>query len=207
MDDFIETPRFDEDISYGSAGGPRFKTPVFSSEGPIEAREQNFTYSRGKWTLDKTVRDTTEMDTIRAFFYNARGKARGFRFKDWSDFSMTNMQIGTGDGATAAFSIIKKYGTGSYQYTRRIFKPVAATVQVYVNGVLKTLTTHYTLNSATGIITFTAGNEPPNTHPVTVTCEFDVPVRFDTDEMKVSADVYDTQNWKGISLIEILIDE
>ena len=43
MDDFIETPRFDEDIAFGSSGGPRFKTPVFASEGPTEAREQNFT--------------------------------------------------------------------------------------------------------------------------------------------------------------------
>lgn len=31
---------------------------------------------------------------------------------------------------------------------------------VYVNGVLKTVTTHYTVNIATGIVTFTAGNFP-----------------------------------------------
>lgn len=207
MDAFIETPRFDEDISYGSTGGPRFKTPVFSSESGFEAREQNFTYSRGKWELDKNVRDTLDMDTIRAFFYNTYGKAKGFRFKDWSDFQMTAGDIGTGDGATTIFRIVKKYGTGTYQYSRRIFKPIAATVLVYVNGVLKTLTTHYTLDATTGTITFTGGNTPPNGHPVTVTCEFDVPVRFDTDEMKVSADVHDTQNWKNISIIEILIDE
>jgi uncharacterized protein (TIGR02217 family) len=207
MDDFIETPRFDEDIAFGSSGGPRFKTPVFASEGPTEAREQNFTYSRGRWQLDKMTRDTTDMDTIRSFFFNARGKARGFRFKDWADFSMTAENIGTGDGVTTVFKITKKYGTGAYQYTRRIFKPVSATVQVYVNGVLKTLTTHYTLNATTGTITFTGGNTPPLGHAVTVTCEFDVPVRFDTDEMVVSADVYDTQNWKNIPIVEILIDE
>lgn len=32
---------------------------------------------------------------------------------------------------------------------------------VYVNGVLKTVTTHYTVNTTTGVVTFTVGNSPP----------------------------------------------
>lgn len=32
---------------------------------------------------------------------------------------------------------------------------------VYVNGVLKTVTTHYTVNTTNGTVTFTAGNTPP----------------------------------------------
>jgi hypothetical protein len=47
---------------------------------------------------------------------------------------------------------------------------------VKVNGVTKTIVSDYTI-SATGLITF--GSAPANGHAITVTGEFDVPVRFD----------------------------
>lgn len=206
MDDFIETPRIEEEISYGSKGGPGFKTSVFASESGFEGRSQNWTYSRGRWEISKSIRDTLDMDVVRALYYNAYGRARGFRFKDWSDYQMTRGVIGTGDGTTQLFKIKKLYGTGSYQYTRRLFKPVTGTVSVYVNNVLK-LSSTYTLSTTLGTITFDALNIPALGHVVDVTCEFDVPVRFDTDEMQASAEIHDIQSWGNIPIIEILIDE
>jgi len=56
-----------------------------------------------------------------------------------------------------------------------------STLLVYVNGVLQTLTTHYTvsLNNTTPTITFVTA--PTNTYPVTATYEYYMPVRFDGD--------------------------
>ena len=59
----------------------------------------------------------------------------------------------TGNGSTSAFA-----------YTYKIFAD--AELKVYVGGVLKTLTTHYTVSGAGGAsggnVTFTAGNIPIN---------------------------------------------
>lgn len=206
MDDFIETPRFDADISFGSKGGPGFKTNVFVGESPAETRTQNWTYSRGRWELSQEVRDLADMDVIRSFFYNAYGKARGFRFKDWSDYTLTDEVIGTGDGSNRVFNITKEYGSGTYLYTRRIFKPVSGTLSVKVNGSTVSDST-YTVNYTTGIITFNVPNTPPNGHDVAVTCEFDVPVRFDTDKMPVNYTGFGLQTWGTIPIVEILIDE
>ena len=65
----------------------------------------------------------------------------------------------TGNGSTSAFA-----------YTYKIFAD--AELKVYVGGVLKTLTTHYTVSGAGGAsggnVTFTAGNIPINLAPVVI---------------------------------------
>lgn len=199
---FIETPRFNDNISYGSGGGPEFKTHVFEGHSAIEQRQAAWLVARQRYDVSYGIRDNADMDVVRAFFYNCHGRASGFRFKDWADYTMTSELIGTGDGAVTAYQIIKTYTTGSETYVRTIRKPVTATIQVYVNDVLQTLTTHYTVDSTTGIITFVSA--PPNTETVKVTCEFDVPVRFDVDHLQASHDHFDTESWDSIPLVEIL---
>ena len=48
-------------------------------------------------------------------------------------------------------------GTATYHLPETSITSVDS---VYVNGVLKTVTTHYTVNATTGVVTFTGGNEP-----------------------------------------------
>ena len=62
--------------------------------------------------------------------------------------------------------------------------PVNGTVEISVAGVPKTETTHYTVDYATGMVTFTPGNIPAAAQAVTATFEFDVPVRFAEDDLK-----------------------
>lgn len=206
MTSFIESPRFPDNISYGSAGGPGFSTYVFEGHSGIELRAVQWSRARARYNVSYGIRDKDDMDTVRQFFYNARGKALGFRFKDWGDFELSVENIGTGDGTNRVFKLIKTYDVGN-SYVRRIFKPVSGTLHVFVDGVEKTETTHWVCDYATGIITFTVGNAPPNLKAVTATCEFDVPVRFDTDNMNASHDGFQTESWGGIPLVEILLEE
>jgi uncharacterized protein (TIGR02217 family) len=156
------------------------------------------------------IRNQSDMDTIRALFYNTSGRAAGFRFKDWGDYQLNNMQIATGDGSTKVFKITKTYAVTGSSYVRRIFKPVSGTMNVYDNGVLRTEGAgagKYTVDYTTGIITFDNAITPANTHPITVTCEFDVPVRFDADELSSSMDGFLTESWSNIPLVEILLED
>lgn len=199
---FVESPRFPESVSYGSSGGPEWKTFVWTGQSSDEQRQQNWVRARHRWNVSLGIRDTTQMDTVRAFFYNMRGRACGFRFKDWRDFQITTEEIGTGDTVETVFQITKTYTTGAETYVRDLKKIVAGTYSVYVNAVLQVEGggNDYTIDINTGIITF---NSAPAADPITVTCEFDVPVRFDTDYMNPSEEGFTTEAWSNLSVIEL----
>ena len=72
-------------------------------------------------------------------------------------------------------------------------------MQVYLNNVLQS--TGYTVDYNTGLITFSSA--PGNTVQVSVACEFDVPVRFDTDKHNLNMQMVDLGSITGISLVEL----
>jgi uncharacterized protein (TIGR02217 family) len=211
--EFIESPRFPDNIAYGSSGGPGFKTHIFEGFSAIEQRSQ--LWSRVRYTYDVSygIRDKDDMDLVRAHFIQMRGRAVGFRFKDHSDYELVEEVIGTGDGADTTWPIIKTYGAGgSNPYQRRIFKPVSGTVQVWVNNVsvpvddVSPSASECSVNYTTGIITFGASVIPGVGHAIEVSCEFDVPVRYDTDDMKAAHEGWLTESWGSIPLVELLLE-
>jgi uncharacterized protein (TIGR02217 family) len=199
MTTFIESPRFPDDISYGSRGGPSWATTVVETDSGVEKRNQRWSYPRHQYDVAYGVNTVARLENLISFFQVVAGRAIGFRYKDWMDFkscsrsatpAATDVQIGTGTGALATFQIVKAYVQGGYSRSRNILKPVSGTLLVAVAGSAKTETTHYTVNYATGVITFTGSNIPTAGQAVTCGYEFDVPVRFDTDELSVNFENY-----------------
>lgn len=174
---FIESPRFPDVIAFTAVGGPGFSTNIITLASGYETRNINWTSSRYGYDLAIPVRSQAEVDAINAFFRNTKGKARGFRFKDYSDFEALDGSVITLTSTT--FQLQKVYTSGTETNGRIITKPVADTIQIYVGTALveSGFSPGYTLDEETGIITFE--DEPGGT--VTWTGEFDVPVRFDTD--------------------------
>jgi uncharacterized protein (TIGR02217 family) len=136
-----------------------------------------------------------------AFFRARKGKAYGFRFKDWTDYKATAQTLGTGDGTTKTFQLIKSYTSGAGSETRTITKPVLGTAVPYLGG--NKQTSGWSINTATGVLTFTVA--PAQGVAVTADFEFDVPVRFDTDSMAVSIEQFDLHQWSDIPVIEIRV--
>ena len=205
---FVEQ-RFPPEISYGSSGGPSFSTTIFESSSGYEQRNVNWSKARCRYDVSHGIKDHEDMQNVLDFFYAVRGKATGFRYKDWSDYQLDQELIGTGDGTTAAFQITKTYAVSTLEYVRTIRKIVTPEVgppvipfRVYVNDVLQS--TGYTANYNTGIITFDVA--PTIGHSIKVTCEFDVPVRFDTDEMDITLESFNLETWDSIPLVEIRTD-
>lgn len=197
--------RLPECIEANAQGGPGFKTTVFELSSGIEKRNIDWSESRGEWDISYGVKSKEDFSEVVRFFYARRGMARGFRFKDWSDFELAKQAIGIGDGINAEFQIYKRYTSGGVDYDRELKKIVSGTELVYVNNVLKTITTHYTIDYNTGLITFTAGNEPANLSTVAVAAEFDVPVRFNTDKMSVTMKMVELGSIPQIGLVELKI--
>jgi len=197
----FEEVQFPSDISYGANGGPMFLTDVVATVSGYEQRNSKWSQSLAKYNVASGVKTETQWQALIAFFRARRGKAVGFRFKDWSDYSAENAGIGTGDDSTTDFQLVKLYTSGSVAVSRDITKPVAGTVDIYVDAVLQA--SGVTVDTTTGIVTFDTA--PAGGEVISADFEFDVPVRFDTDEMAISMDSFDAGNWSSIPLIEVRI--
>lgn len=195
--------QFPSDISYGATGGPVYSTDVVTMFSGHEQRNSNWKNSRGKYNIATGVKTEEQWQALIAFFRARKGKAIGFRFKDWSDYKAKNQQIGIGDSETTEFQLVKNYSSGNTIITREIKKPVAGTVKVHKSGNLRGTTADYSIDYTTGIVIFA---EPPEARVIiTADFEFDVPVRFDTDELQLSMDNFNSGSWNSISLIEVRV--
>lgn len=189
---FLETPTFPTDIAYGSRGGPTYSTTLVILDSGFEQRNINWSYPRHQYDVSYGVRTEAQLESLITFFHAVRGRAHGFRFKDHRDYQSCayggsvdydDQTIGTGNGVTETFQLIKTYTKGSLSQVRQIKKPIANTVRVGVGGTEQSEGDDFTVDTATGIITFLTS--PPPTGTITAGFQFHVPCRFDTDQISV----------------------
>jgi uncharacterized protein (TIGR02217 family) len=199
----IDNIRLPVEVEQGATGGPRFKTSIQTALSGIEQRIAEWDVARCEYDISYGVHSKELLSEVIRLFRDRRGPAYPFRFKDWSDFEALNVSIGIGDGSLALFQLVKDY-TEIFVTTRAIQLPVSGTVEIKVAGVLKTEGTHYTVDYATGLVTFTGGNIPTTGQAITASFEFDVPVRFVEDTLKVSMTMVDLGDIPSIPLLEVL---
>lgn len=196
--------QFPPDISYGAKGGPMYSTDIVSTYGGHEQRNINWNQARCKYNIASGVKTKEQWQELIAFFRNMRGRAIGFRYKDWSDYQGINQFIGKGDNRVKEFKLVKHYRFGNYGYDRIITKPVKNNFcRIYVDSVLAN-SDEVALNYTSGLITFATA--PKVGAEITADFEFDVPVRFDTDYLDLSIDSYQLSSWQNITLLEIRTD-
>lgn len=156
---FVESPRFPDEISQGSSFGPAFRTRINMVSAGYEERLIKWTQQRCEGVVIMNNAGITEFEEMLDWIYAMQGAGYGFRYKDWGDYrssrgdaavAFDDQVIGTGDGATASFQLIKKYTKG-LTYTRDIKKPVAGTV---IGGIAGASSNQITVNTTTGVITF-----------------------------------------------------
>ena len=194
--------QFPPDISYGITGGPEYSTDVVITGSGYEQRNINWSQARCKYQAAHGVKNENQMKRLLAFFRARRGKAHGFRFKDWLDYTGTNEVIGVGDGTIKVFQLIKTYlDDAGYTEVRKIRKPVAGTVNVYLAGDRQI--SGWSVDVTIGVITFVAS--PSQGTVITADYEFDVPVRFDTDHCPQSIKDWDIYSWDNIPIVEIRV--
>lgn len=127
-----------------------FSTLVAAGSAGNEQRISMWEVARHQWDIASAMRNPTQGAALKAFFLARKGKARGFRFKDWDDYQATGeVLVPTG---SITCQLIKTYDDGLLEYTREIYKPVS--------GITMTLNslpfTDFTLDTTTGLVTFTA---------------------------------------------------
>lgn len=199
------------DVSQGATGGPRFSTSMITLSSGSEHRNINWSQARGEWDVAKGLQTQAQVEALLAFFNNRYGRGVGFRFKDWVDYRCPRWDSTPGDmgpiptlfttnGTTSTFQLVKVYSDTLMAYTRIIYKPVPGSLVLYNNGVL---TADWTVDTTTGIVTLGATTTATTGHAITGHFEFDVPARFDTDDMKVSVTTTEIYSWSSIPVVEI----
>jgi uncharacterized protein (TIGR02217 family) len=195
----ISDERFPDDIAYGSTGGPVFSTNIVTNSGGYEKRNQEWDAARSVYNVAHGIKTKTQLNTLIAFFRACKGRARAFRFKDWSDYQAVGEVIGSGNGSQTLFQLRKTYTNGTETDIRFIGKPVQGTVAIYFGATLQN--SGFTVNYSTGMIGFTS--PPANGTVIRADFEFDVPVRFETDQLAARLDDDDLYSWGNIPLVEV----
>lgn len=197
-------------VEFGSNGGPAFSTEVVVIDSGYERRNQNWSQARRVYDARTGLRSASDVATLLNFFHARAGRATGFRLKDWSDFTTaadgtsasvwSDQTIGTGNGTATVFQLCKNYISGPSTHQRLIKKPVAGSVTMGVNGTQ--VTSGWSVDTTTGLVTFASA--PASGKTVTSGFQFDVPVRFDTDQLALTAQNY-TIYKSDIPIVEVRV--
>lgn len=188
---------------------PEFSTNVTITASGFERRNSLWSDARMRFDVGPGVRSDAELGELISFFRARRGQARGFRLRDPSDFSSNGMTgtptpadqvIGTGDGATSHFALVKHYGESVDAQRRRITRPRSETLRVSINGAE---TGDFALE-ARGIVAFT--NAPPAGSIIRAGFLFDVPVRFAEDSINISGAEFAAGEAPSVPLVELRED-
>jgi uncharacterized protein (TIGR02217 family) len=202
--------QFPTAIVFHSSGGPERKTEIVTLGSGFEERNAVWANSRRHYDVGYGVKTLGDLHAVIAFFEARLGRLYGFRFKDFADFKSCppndtatplDQAIGTGDGTTTQFQIVKIYTSGLSSWTRIINKPVSGTVRVAVAGVEQT--SGITIDDTTGLIAFDSA--PAAAAVITAGYEFDTPVRFDTDSLSINLSNFAAGEIPSIPLVEIRI--
>ena len=144
-----------------------------------EERTRKHKHTRREFSISY---DAATPETIEAYMalYDVLDSTYGFRYLDWTDYQScsvsktpteTDQPLGTGDGETTAFQLVKRYEAGFDYYDRPIRKP--RYILVALDGVrVETWSADYT----TGVITF--DEAPAAGVEITTGFRYEVPVRF-----------------------------
>ena len=202
--------RFPTAIAFHSSAGPERKTEIVTLGSGFEERNAVWANSRRRFDAGYGVKSLDDLAAVIAFFEARNGRLNAFRFKDWSDFkscapgatpSPLDQPIGTGDGHTTTFQLVKVYSSGPSSWTRAIRKPVAGTVRFAVAGSERT--SGFGVDTTSGLVTFATA--PAAGAAISAGFEFDTPARFDSDTLSVNLTNFRAGDIAHIPLVEVLV--
>lgn len=198
---------FPMDIAVGLQAGPRRDIEIQTSRSGREFRNQPAADSRRRYVATVPTSVQSANDALLNHWEGRRGPLKSFPLYDPGDhkscaatasIAATDQTIGTGDGATTAFQLVKLYeSAGPNPYSRIIWHPIVAGVLVALDGVPQG--SGWTVSRTTGIVTFSVA--PSAAVVVTAGFQFHTTVRYDGMEL-LGTNIAGALNDDGTLLVE-----
>jgi uncharacterized protein (TIGR02217 family) len=193
-------------LGWSVTKAPRFATRIQRAVSGREVRLLDQPMPIWSWTLTYTLlRDRwdvrggagpgaghDELRTLMGFFLQRQGAFQPFLFDDPTDDQVTGQLIGTGDGGTSVFQLVRTMNG----FSEPIAAPNAVSA-VYFNGIVQS-PANYTIDAATGLVSFTA--PPPAAQAVTADFTYWFRVRFADDSTEFENFLYQLWSLKQIKL-------
>lgn len=181
-------------LSWNVARTPEFNTKTFRAVSGKEVRAAFMAYPLWNYSLSfeflRKGGGFSELDQLAGFFLARQGSFDSFLYSDPDFNSVTDQNIGTGDGVTTQFQLLRS--------TSGFIEPVQ-NVNVLTN--IKdnaTPTTAYTINS-TGLVTFTSA--PASGHALTWTGTYYNRCRFLQDMAEFNQFMYGLHELKTLKMV------
>jgi uncharacterized protein (TIGR02217 family) len=160
---------------------PVWSTNVQSAISGKECRISYWSYPKWKWELTFNILRSssayTEFQQLVGFFNARQGQFDTFLFSDPDDNSVTGQTIGTGDGSTKTFQLVRAFGG----FVEPVLAPNVVS-HVYNNG---TDSGGWSVSnwgtSSPGVITYVTA--PAAGHAITADFSYYWPVRMDADTL------------------------
>jgi uncharacterized protein (TIGR02217 family) len=194
--------RLDLGYDYGTVATITTKTSIIESKNGKEQRTPQWYQPLLQFNIGKRSEINNQLDQLIAFFQARKGAYEGFRFKDWSDYQFSTIIT---LNANKQAQLFKAYSVAGFTVKRPLIKIVPESILVSVGN--SPVTTGWTVDFNTGIITF----DQIQTELIQVSGEFDVPVRFATDEINLRFEAFEAcepeSNLKLFSLENLNLTE
>lgn len=175
-------------------GGPSFATLTASTVSGREVRYYERQTAIHKYTLNGCRLSNSQFQIFNSFFRARLGSAFAFRIKDHADYKIDNQICGIGDGQKQNFELYKIYPDMGQICHRRIF--ALNSDNLISSHEIKTI------DQVEGIISL---KDPlPKDENLIITGDFEIWVRFVSDEFRYSTMEDGSILIDDISLIEVI---
>lgn len=143
---------------------------------------------------------STDLRNLMGFFLSVQGSLTTFYLDDPTDDSVTNQFLGTGDGVSTVFQLIRSMGVSPNIYNEPIIAPDNVS-EVFLNGVAQAPTS-YSVNSI-GILTFNSA--PGNGVAITASFTYFFLCRMGDDTQEFEYFLYQLWSAEGLKLQSVLL--
>lgn len=175
-------------LTWGNTRSPNYNTGVQAALSGKASRIAYQLFPLMQFELQyELLRGSTvgEIQALLGLYMQMLGQFDDFLFTDPEFNTVTAMQFGIGDAATATFQITATYQNAGGPGGAELIQNFNGAPVILVNGATQTLGTAYTL-SGTGVVTFLAGHIPAAAAVIAWTGSFYYRCCFTDDTMTVT---------------------
>jgi uncharacterized protein (TIGR02217 family) len=204
-------------LGWSVSKAPRFATRIQRAVSGRELRVIDQPNPIWTWTLTYSLlrdeHDTRaasgpgagydELRTLMGFFLQQQGAYQPFLFDDPTDDRASAQAIGSGDGGTTVFQLVRTMGAAlpGGGFAEPITAPNTVST-IYFDGVRQSAS-GYSVDSATGLVTF--ATPPPPGQLITVDFTYFFRVRFADDSAEFENFLYQLWALKQVKLQSVFV--
>ena len=177
-----------------------FFTNVQTTKNGYETRVILSEFGRSKFKLEESILQPEKINEIYKFFKIVKGRGFSFRFFDELDNKLED-GILLQDDSEKLF-LLSTFEYKNYSLAKKITKPKKGTVVIKNGDITLCESKDYIVHYQTGEVTLM--NDGLNLRDIKCSCNFDIEVRFESDELLIQKDSFGNFYIQNLSLIEVI---